>query len=312
MDKGPSSASFLEQADRGLEPRGQLLIFEDDPDYRENLIRHLRDAGHEVVVARDGEEAWRKLRQSPPELVLSDWMMPELTGMELCRRIKEDRPLQSIYFLLLTANDQLEDKVAALNGGVDDYVAKSCPEAELLARVRTGLRLHRSQARLETDAMVDSRTGLRNRRYFDLRLEQEVSLSRRHDTPLSLVLIDLDRPRQISEQDRHPSVDVLLLVVSQAIQDRVRGTDLAARLDGSAFAVILPHTGLEGAKVLARDLEHAFGNIRIELDTGALCCAGSVGCAGLEEEMDARDLYRAANAALHDRKYERREMLFGV
>ncbi|MFQ5843568.1 MAG: PleD family two-component system response regulator, partial [Planctomycetota bacterium] len=193
---GASRTMPRREADRGLELRGRVLVVEDDPACREELTRRLREAGHEVAVARDGQEAWSKLHHSQPELVVSDWMMPHLTGMELCRRIKGDSRLGSIYFLLLTAKDHVESEVSALDGGADDHLGKGCPPAELLARVRTGLRMHRRQARLEEDTFTDPSTGLRNQRYFDQRLQQEVALGRRHGTPLSLLLVDLDRVRR--------------------------------------------------------------------------------------------------------------------
>jgi len=125
-----------------------ILIVDDEPISRTLLADSLHTAGHEVAVAADGEAALTMCRRVRLDLIVADWIMPGMDGVELCRRLKADPALRSIYVILLTAREGVADKVAALDAGADDYVVKPYAEGELLARVRAGLRIHRLQDEL--------------------------------------------------------------------------------------------------------------------------------------------------------------------
>jgi len=125
-----------------------ILIVDDEPILRTLLADSLHTAGYEVAVAPDGESALTMCRRVRLDLIVADWIMPGMDGVELCRRLKADPALRSIYVILLTAREGLADKVTALDAGADDYVVKPYAEGELLARVRAGLRIHRLQDEL--------------------------------------------------------------------------------------------------------------------------------------------------------------------
>ncbi|HYL82001.1 MAG TPA: response regulator [Candidatus Acidoferrum sp.] len=125
-----------------------VLIVDDDLIFLEVLAASLRAAGHEVLVARDGAEALATCRRVRVDLVIADWVMPGSDGLELCRNLKMDPSLRETYFILLTARETIPDKVTAFDSGADDYVVKPCAEAEILARVRAGLRIRRLQEEL--------------------------------------------------------------------------------------------------------------------------------------------------------------------
>ena len=288
---------------------GHIVVAEDDRFYRQILAKRLKAAGHRVTLTSNGQEAWEAIQADAPELLLTDWMMPLLDGYELCRKVKDEPSCKAVYCILLTAKGGVQDKIAALDVGADDYLIKPCDDGELLARVRTGLRVHRLCARLEEVSITDPLTGLRNRRYLDQRLDEEISRCRRYRTPLSLVLVDLDHFKEVNDRYGHPVGDEILSAVGTVLAERTRLGEVAARIGGDEFAVLLPNTSLEGARAFARNIENALPEVRGRLDVSEemdLEVAGSAGAAQLMEGKGASDLVKAADDALYVRKQERR------
>jgi DNA-binding response OmpR family regulator len=128
-----------------MQPNGpaRILVVEDDPFYRRVLEKRLAKEGHEVLTAADGREGMRIIVTAEPDLVLSDWMMPEVDGLELCQSVKTGLKDAAPYFILLTAKGELDDKLLGLQTGADDYIVKPCDHGELLARIRAGIRIIR-------------------------------------------------------------------------------------------------------------------------------------------------------------------------
>lgn len=126
----------------------RILVVEDDPFYRRVLEKRLTNEGHEVLTAADGREGMRVIVTAEPELVISDWMMPEVDGLELCQSVKTGLKEAAPYFILLTAKGELDDKLLGLQTGADDYIVKPCDHSELVARVRAGIRIIRLQQQL--------------------------------------------------------------------------------------------------------------------------------------------------------------------
>jgi len=261
--------------------RGRILVVANDAAYRRLLFERLLEAGHVVIVERDGSRALQRLDDNPPELILCDLAMPEMDGLEVCRLVKQDPAKESIYFILLSSDERMKGHPDA-----DDHLAKSCSEAELVARVRAGVRIHRLQRHLRHVSLTDAPTGLPNRRSFDQRLSEEVARCRRYYTPMSLVIVDLDDREQIE-------------AAAAGLRERVRSSEVACRIGDSAFAVILANTSGEGARVLARDLEDRLDRLEI---------SGSAGCAELGPGMDADGVLRATRQALEKRKDVRRKL----
>ena len=286
---------------------GRVLVAEDDRFYRRILQKRLEAAGHEVVVTTNGLEAWELIQDDPPEVLLSDWMMPRMDGYDLCAAVKECTRLQSVYCVLLTARDRVEDKVNALDGGADDYLVKPCDDKELLARVRTGLRVSRLYGRLEEASRRDGLTGLYNRRSFDERLFEEISRSQRYSTPLSLIMIDLDNFKAVNDNFGHVVGDEVLVELAKRLDVRVRAGEVAVRYGGDEFAIIRPNTAVDGASVLARDVEQLIAHIALpRSDVFPYRVSASVGCGELKRGFGPKELIRAADLELYSRKAERK------
>ncbi|MEO5987585.1 MAG: response regulator [Candidatus Eisenbacteria bacterium] len=119
----------------------RILVVEDDPFFQRVLHKRLSSEGYQVLTASDGREGMRAIVSFEPDVVLSDWMMPEVDGLELCQSVKTGLREAAPYFILLTAKGEISDKLLALETGADDYLVKPCDMGELMARVRAGLRI---------------------------------------------------------------------------------------------------------------------------------------------------------------------------
>jgi len=122
-------------------PEIRILVVEDDPFFQKVLTKRLEAEGYRVQVAADGREGMKAIVAFEPDLVLSDWMMPQVDGLELCQSVKTGLREAAPYFILLTARGEINDKLLALETGADDYLVKPCDQGELMARVRAGLRI---------------------------------------------------------------------------------------------------------------------------------------------------------------------------
>ncbi len=178
----------------------KVLIAEDEPVSRRLLERFLRKWGYDVLVTCDGSEAWEALQETDsPNLVVSDWMMPEMDGLELCRKIRGMDRSGYIYFILLTAKGRKNDVIQGLEAGADDFLVKPFDKEELQYRIRIGERIIELERRILDLAATDSLTGVLNRRAFMERLEQEIERSRRGNTSLSLIMADIDYFKKVND-----------------------------------------------------------------------------------------------------------------
>ena len=122
-------------------PDIRILVVEDDPFFQRVLLKRLAAEGYQVQAASDGREGMKSIVTYEPDLVISDWMMPQVDGLELCQSVKTGLGEAAPYFILLTAKGEISDKLLALDTGADDYLVKPCDQGELMARVRAGLRI---------------------------------------------------------------------------------------------------------------------------------------------------------------------------
>ena len=241
-----------------------ILIADDDRVTALKLKRALEKLGYSVAVANDGAEAWNIVNSHHVNILVSDWMMPEIDGPELCRRIRACQNDSYTYVILLTARDSREDRIQGLEAGADDFLSKPLDTGELVARLNVARRilamqdqlknhaaeldklraaLERQNVMLEELAATDSLTGLSNRRIFDESVVSAVAFAARHQHPLSLVMIDVDQFKSFNDTFGHPAGDEVLRSVSEVLKLGCRVHDVVARYGGEEFALILPATG---------------------------------------------------------------------
>ncbi len=229
----------------------KLLIADDDLISRTVLTAMTEQWGFDPVCAEDGEAAWDLVQELSPPLVLLDWEMPRLNGLDLCARIVETCPKeQSPYIIMLTAHGQVNDLVKGLEMGANDFISKPYDMMELRARLNVGKRvvtlqhdLLDARARLQLLASVDELTGVYNRRSFNERLEEEWSRAMRQSEKLSVALVDVDHFKLYNDFYGHIFGDTCLRSVAQELGGSLkRSTDFFARYGGEEFVFILPYT----------------------------------------------------------------------
>jgi two-component system cell cycle response regulator len=229
----------------------RILIADDSIVSRHLLDATLRKWGYDVVVACDGKEAWDALQgESPPNIAILDWVMPGLTGPEVCKRVREnsnDSEGNYTYILLLSSKSQKEDLIEGLESGADDYLTKPFDQHELKVRLRAGKRiidlqreLLAAREELREQATKDFLTRLWNRSSILDIFQRELSRGARENRPVGVVLTDLDRFKNVNDSFGHFAGDAVLREFSRRMLQCMRPYDSIGRYGGEEFLVILP------------------------------------------------------------------------
>jgi two-component system cell cycle response regulator len=284
----------------------KILIAEDQPPAALFLCRTLEKMGHEVMVASDGEQAWRLVREGEAPLLISDWMMPRLDGPDLCRRIRAVGGDRYTYIILLTSRDRREDRLTGLRAGADDFLTKPPDPDELAVRLEIAERilavhqqLSYQNSQLSELASIDELTGTKNRRRFREDLELLFGQARRLASPLSLIMLDLDHFKEYNDSFGHPAGDQVLHWTGSILRTAVRGHDVVARYGGEEFAVLLPTTAAAEALDVAERLRSAIACR--PWPHRAVTASLGVATAGLATD-DASTLVDQADHALYQSK----------
>jgi diguanylate cyclase (GGDEF)-like protein len=265
-----------------------VLVVEDQPVSRLRLVKTLTRAGYEVVAVENGRQALEMMEERYFPFVLTDWMMPEIDGLELCRRIRS-RPNQGyVFVLLLTARDNKSDMIKGLEAGADDYLIKPFITAELFARLKTGRRfleqersLKRACEAIQILTKSDPLTGCYNRGYLNERLPQEIKRARRFGHCLSLVICDIDHFKRVNDTYGHPAGDQVLIAFVKWVQDAIRNqVDWLARYGGEEFVMILPETDMAGANCMANRLLKVISRRNIQVGAERIRITVSMGVTG--------------------------------
>lgn len=283
-----------------------VLVVDDDPDKLNLLQFALTRAGYQVRTACDGEEGLAAVASFEPDLVVSDIMMPRINGYELARRIRENPKTRFIPIILQTAaGSRAEDQRLGSEVGALGYITDPTDLDLLLARARTLLDFKAYLDTCEEQATTDHLTGLANRRRFERQLEREVARTARHERPFSLVLLDLDDFKQVNDTHGHEAGDVAIQSLARVLQQGTRGIDLAARVGGEEFAVILTETNLVGATEVAERLRLTLRATEIPIIGHIAASFGVAECPS--QGLTARELVASADAALYEAKRQGRD-----
>lgn len=291
----------------------RVLLVDDSAVYQRIILDHLHDWGFDVTVAKDGEEAWGLLQQpNSPRLVLMDWVMPRMDGLELSRRLRAlPSTLPYIYTLLLTGKDSRSDLLKAMDAGVDDYITKPFDDLELKARLFAGQRVINLQNQLlatrkilEHAASYDHLTGLMNRREIMESLQRELSRAKREHSPLTIAMIDVDHFKKVNDEFGHLFGDEALQEVARRLQSQLRSYDSVGRYGGEEFLLVLP--GCDLASALSRT-DHIRYFMQLTPVTALGKCTPitvSIGVATMnrQTEVELKSLLTQADIGLYEAK----------
>ena len=278
-----------------------VLVVDDEPDKRLLLAFALKSEGYEVYTADDGAEGLAAVEEHQPDLIVTDVMMPRMDGYEMIRRVRGNPRTRFIPVIIQSAA-RIEDVDVRLGSeiGALGYITDPTDLDLLRARARTLLEFKQYLDSCQEAAFTDDLTGLANRRRFERQLEREVARTARYGHPFCLLLVDIDRFKEINDAHGHDAGDEALRRVANVIQSGTRGIDTGARIGGDEFAVILPETDLGRGLEVAERLRAAIRALELP-QAGRL--AASVGVAELPTCAAGGDELRAAaDAALYEAK----------
>ncbi|MDP9014155.1 MAG: diguanylate cyclase [Pseudomonadota bacterium] len=302
-----------------------ILLAEDDPVTRMLMTRFLKKAGYEVDAVSDGAEAFDRMMQRYYPILVSDWEMPGMDGVALCKAVRNMQLDGYVYALLLTARDAKEHIIAGLEAGADDYLIKPVHEPELIARLNAGRRilalehsLRAANQRNRVLSITDDLTGAYNRRYLMEQLPREVERCRRYAYPLTVIMCDIDHFKRINDEKGHSVGDDVLQQFMGRVQASVRtNSDWIARYGGEEFLMVLPETEFTAGVSVAEKVRAIVGSAPFSTRAGEACVTASFGVAATGPDgpdillkMDA--LIKAADQCLYRSKQEGRNRTTSV
>jgi diguanylate cyclase (GGDEF)-like protein len=266
-----------------------IMVVDDDIVSRSLIERYLQKAGFESTSAGNGKEALALMDRHFFPIVLTDWMMPEMDGPELCRRIRERETQGYVFIILITARGSKTDIVSGLEAGADDYLTKPIHSAELLARINTGIRiLNLEQSLVNANeeirllSITDPLTGCFNRAYLNERYPQEFSRAQRYGHFLSVIIGDIDHFKKVNDTYGHQAGDMVLERVGGCLMAQIREkVDWVVRYGGEEFLIILPETDCAGAQTLSERLRAALSGLEIVYENETLHITVSFGAASV-------------------------------
>jgi two-component system, cell cycle response regulator len=287
----------MELANRLAGPR--LLLVEDSnlsaAITRDVLVR----AGYRVTRVANGAEALELVDTMECDLVITDRLMPEMDGIELCTRLRRRPSGAGLYVLMLTGLDRKQDIVDGLAAGADDYLTKPFDAAELLARVRAGLRIVTLQRELAAAnqalsrlALTDPLTDLPNRRAIDDLLAMEAAQRDRDGGESAVAILDLDSFKQINDGHGHAVGDLALTAVAKLLRREMRAADTCGRLGGEEFVLLLRGCSVENAIPVCERLRTEIGRLRIPAAGTTISLTASLGVAALEVTVTPTEAVR--------------------
>src|SRR5262245_33914214 len=294
-----------------MEPKSTILIVDDNPDKLGLLEAAFSLAGYNVTTATDGDEALAAIESYQPDLVITDVMMPRMNGYELAQRIRANPLTKFIPVIMQTAaSKRAEDLRRASEVGALGYITDPTDLDLLLARTRTLLEFKAYLDVCEEAAFTDHLTGLANRRRFERQLEREVSRTIRLGHPFILLMIDIDNFKSLNDSFGHDAGDDAIRRISKVLCEGTRGIDLAARIGGEEFAVLLVETSKEGAMEVAERLRAAIKTLEIPTARHITASFGVAECPG--DAQTAADVLKAADVALYEAKRTGRDRVVAM
>ena len=289
-------------------PKFPVLVVDDSPVYRKLIEHALEDEAYSPLFAKNGREAMQLYAKYGPAIVITDWMMPDFSGQELCERIRGDVQHLYTYILVLTSISEKDNVVKGLAAGADDYLTKPFDPGELLARIGVGRRtidLHREIDRknklLEEMAHTDPLTALPNRRALEEWSGRQLRGAARHGFPLWVVHADLDSFKSINDSHGHDAGDQVLKAFAAILKEYTRASDICGRMGGDEFLFVLTHVDEKHIRLTVERLREHFASKKFSFGGESISVTASFGVCGFKgkEPTEFSTLVRQADNALY-------------
>jgi len=311
--EGPGAASVSTAPPRatGAKQATTVLVIDDSPVARK-LVEHALDSEqYAILPAKTGAEALELFAEHKPPIVITDWVMPDLSGLQLCERIRTESSGRHTYIIILTGVSEKSKVVKGLQAGADDYVTKPFNAEELSARVNAGRRiveLHREiEAKnliLQQLALTDSLTNLPNRRAIEEWARRQLTGALRHKFPFWIVMVDVDHFKTVNDTFGHDAGDLVLKSVADIIRRNTRQCDICGRIGGDEFMLVLTFTDQDGVRIAVERLRQQLEAHRYEFQGRDAKVTASIGVAGIRpgQDIDFERLMVQADVALYSAK----------
>jgi diguanylate cyclase (GGDEF)-like protein len=288
-----------------------VLVVDDSPVYRKLVEHVLSSQPYTLSFARDGAEAVKLFEERSPSIVITDWMLPDFSGFELCERIRSDNSRPYTYIIVMTSNSEKDNVVKGLQAGADDYLTKPFDPGEMLARIGVGRRivdLNRELAakskKLEEAARTDSLTGLPNRRAIEEWSGKQLRGAARHGFALWVVLGDIDSFKSINDTFGHDAGDIVLKTFGDVLKKISRASDFCGRLGGDEFVLVVTHVEGERIEDTVNRFREQFAALSFPLQGKSVQVTASFGVAGTQgrDMHEFGTLLRQADQMLYQAK----------
>lgn len=310
----------------GMQPatfKLRILLVEDDRAMQLLYKALLEKAGHTLTFANNGRAALEIVKTDPPQLIISDWIMPEMDGIEFCKELRKNADWNKIYVFIVTAQESTERLIEAFEAGVDDYLTKPLNPRVLAARLRSAQRIIQMQESQEDDrrqlrqfadelalsnkrlqalALTDALTGLPNRRYAMERLEQEWAVASRGGRPVCCMMVDIDHFKSINDTHGHHFGDEALRIVAESLRHAARKQDVVCRLGGEEFLVICADTDEQTGFQYAERLRLHVSSQPLKVQEQTLNITVSIGLAASTQASSMEAMMHQADQRLYAAK----------
>ena len=246
-----------------------ILIIEDTP-VQIRVLDQILSGTYDIKAATNGRKGLELAQKHPIDLILLDIVMEDMTGYEVLEELRKSEKTKNIPVIFITAMDSSQDEVRGLTAGAVDYITK--PFVDEIVRLRIGLHIKviEQMQVIESLSLYDSLTGIRNRRSFNMCMQEEWKVATENGQCISMIMLDVDHFKKFNDTYGHLGGDICLKLVSEALRNMNRETDYVFRWGGEEFVILLPKTHVDAAEALAERIREAVSQVPITLEDGAV------------------------------------------